>query len=258
MKIWTTASRNHFNRTLLGGNVKKTVILAIVLFHLCAGYALGGQFGPAEPQAKFGISHIGIGYHHYVDKWKFGNSHSNVSQDQIFLQMHVGLFPGGEVYLKLGQSNLEIDNGLSDLNSFNDFKGNYKLYETVGLRGLFVRGPYLDIGGFAEVSIFSKYEDATLAGTRLSIDNIISSNIGMVFQKRVDGGFLYAGPFFHYLEGKYHTSSDNLISSGTLKPNNYLGLFAGFRVIPTRHVVFTGEIQVREAVSAGAAISFRL
>jgi hypothetical protein len=246
------------NRHYWGVDVKKTIVLAIILFHIGAGLAFGGQFGPAEPQVKFGISHIGIGYHHYVDKWEFDNIISDVSQDQIFLQMHVGLFPGGEVYLKLGQSNLEINNGLSDFNGFNDFKSNYKLYETVGLRGLFVRGPYLDIGGFAEVSFFSKYEDSTPTGTSLNIDNIISSNVGMVFQKRVEGGSLYAGPFFHYLEGKYHTSADNLISSGTLRPDNHLGLFAGFRVIPTRHIVFTGEIQVREAVSAGAAISFRL
>jgi hypothetical protein len=239
--------------------VKKTVILAIFLFHLGAGLAAAGQFGPAESEARRGRANLGVGYHYYTDNWEFKkNMSADVSQDQFFLHLHLGLFPSGEVYLKLGNANLKIDDGMSSLaTGLHDFKAKGRLYETVGIKGVFVRGPFLDVGGFLEGSIFSTYKDVNISGTKFMTDNIYMANVGLTFQHRIEKGIVYAGPFYQYVTADYQTRN-NIIPSGTLRTENPICGFVGFQVHPTRYIAFTGELQFRESVSAGASISFRL
>jgi hypothetical protein len=226
--------------------MKRIVILAIILLHFGAGLSFAGQFGPPQPQTEPGQFSFGTGAFKFSDTWYFKadgfRAKGDIRQTQVFLQGNIGLFPEWESYARLGVANLR-----------RDIRDSLAPYGTIGLKGIAYRGKYLDVGGFVEGSYFSDYT-GTFSGMRFEVDNSYTANAGVAFQREVEGALLYAGPFWHYRKGDF--TSDISAISGSLRANRNVGGFVGIRWTPVNDIVIEGEVQYRDKVSGGLAISF--
>jgi len=234
--------------------MKTVFALSALLFFLGTTYAFAGQFGPAEAQVSPGQFSLGAGAFRYSDKWDFEKFTTDANQTQFFVQADVGLYPSTEAYLRIGGADAGVDDALGGSN----FRGGYAPYGTLGLKGLFHRGKYLDVGGFVEGSYFGSYSDST-PSAKLNLDKAFAVNAGLTFEKEIEGACLYAGPFFHYRKGDFsyadRTDATNNFS-GSAEEDNKIGGFLGIRWIAMQDIVVELETQLRNNLSFGGGISF--
>lgn len=233
--------------------MKKVLAQGIAILLLSSVSAFAGQFGPATPQTNPGKISLGVGIFGYADEWDFdgvNNFTTKARQTQAFVQLNLGLFPKWETYARVGMADLKIDNIVNG----SDFSAEFKPYGTVGVKGLFRRGGYVDLGGFVEGSYFLKYRDSS-GPNSLEVDNAFAANAGLTFQKEIEGALLYGGPFFHYRAADFTSNVAGLIS-GDLEEGGRFGGFLGIRWVALGDIVIETELQMRDKVSAGAAVSF--
>jgi hypothetical protein len=234
---------------------KLFVLIMLSLLLLSSSPVFAGQFGPAEAQVKPGQFSLGVGYFRYADEWNFDKYTTEAVQNQVFIQAELGLFPTWEIYLRGGAADLVVEGGLIG----DDFSSDeFAPYATGGLKGLFRRGKYLDIGGFAEASYFREFEDSNDAVKIMIFDDTIVANAGLTFQKEIEGALLYGGPFYHYREGDIWYVAVNSADSfnGTYEDSSSVGAFLGIRWVALKDIVIEGEVQLRNNLSGGAALSF--
>ncbi len=234
--------------------MRKLLFFAIIFCVLNAAPVFAGQFGPAQAQVRPGQFALGAGAFRYSDNWDFSKFSSDAVQTQLFIQGELGLFPNWETYLRLGAANLDVDGILGG----SDFRDDFVPYATLGLKGLIHRGKYLDFGGFVEGSYFDEYTDES-STAKVIIDQGIAMNAGVTFQKELEGALLYGGPFFHFREGDFWFVSKNAPAksfSSTYEENQNFGGFLGIRWVAYKDIVVETEFQLRENLSAGAALSF--
>lgn len=236
--------------------MRKALIFAIAFLLFGGAQALAGQFGPAEPQTKPGQYSIGFGAFAYSDEWDFDDLFvGDVRQTQVFLQFNYGFLPKWEAYLRAGMANLRIDEAVDA-----DFRDDFSPYGTVGVKGMLRRGTYIDTGVFAEGSYFTDYDDGD-GVNEMEIDSAFAFNTGVTFQKEIEGALLYGGPFLHFRQSDFTLRRDigggQLVSvSGTAEEDSVLGGLLGIRWTFKDDIVIEGEVQLRDNVSAGAAVSF--
>jgi hypothetical protein len=89
----------------------------------------------------------------------------------------------------------------------------------------------------------------------MKIDRSFAVNAGLTFQKELEGALLYGGPFFHFREADFSSDIDGL-GSGTAEEDENYGGFLGIRWKALGDIVVEGEVQLRNKVSAGAAVTF--
>ncbi|MFA5515651.1 MAG: hypothetical protein WDA20_05125 [Desulfuromonadales bacterium] len=239
--------------------MRRFFFLAIAICLVSISPAFAAQFGPAQAQVKPGQFALGVGVFHYSDRWdigsigSYGSSTTDAEQTQAFIQVELGLFPTWETYVRLGGANLKVNRALGGA-EFED--EDFEPFATVGLKGILLRGKYMDVGGFVEGSYFHEYTDET-STTLVVIDEAAEVNAGLTFQKEIEGALLYGGPFFHFREGDFWLASKTLGSgSSTYEETANLGAFLGIRWVGFDDIVVEAELQLRNNLSAGAALSF--
>ncbi|MBE0596486.1 MAG: hypothetical protein IH614_04385 [Desulfuromonadales bacterium] len=233
--------------------MQRVLVLVITLL-VFATPALAGQFGPATPLVQPGQFALGLGVFSYSDDWDFEAFTTDARQTQIFTQATLGLFSRWESYLRLGLADLRVDGAIGG----SSFRDDYQPYGTVGIKGLFRQGSYLDFGGFAEGSYFMDYEDSA-GSAKLEVDDALAVNAGLIFQMEIEGALLYAGPFFHYREADFsyrNPGGTPAAFSGTAESDSNFGGFLGIRWPVAKDLAIEAEVQLRDKVSAGAAVSF--
>lgn len=229
---------------------KLLVLIIISLLLLSSSPVIAGQFGPAEAQVKPGQFSLGVGYFNYSDEWNFDNFTSDATQNQVFIQAELGLFPTWEIYLRGGGADLVVKEA--------NFSDDLAPYATGGLKGLFRRGKYMDFGGFAEASYFHEYKDSNKMVKTMIVDETIVANAGLTFEKKIEGALLYGGPFYHYREGDVRVIATDPSKSfyGTYGDDSKFGGFLGIRWVALKDIVIEGELQLQKNLSGGAVLSF--
>jgi len=149
--------------------LKKVIIAAsLMAFTLAPSWATyTGQFGPPEPLVSEKKVSLGVGYFHFSGKLnpERGNSfirQHDIERNQVYLQAGYEFVTNWEMYLRVGGSDLRIDNAfpLAARNGSSDiFKDSFDPFGTFGLKGLVYNGSYFGIGPFFQASLFSSYND---------------------------------------------------------------------------------------------------
>jgi len=230
-------------------NLKVIFMLVGLILVVFLGTASAGQFGAPEPLASSGNISLGVGYFYNADKWKSSANSQDYkfSQNQIYLQFNATL-DKIEFYIRGGGADLKFDNAFGS----SDFNDNYKLFGTMGVKGILDINHYIGIGAFAQGSLFSTYKSQSSGSQELQIKNYSAVDVGLMLQGKFDKILVYAGPFLYWTYADMETSSH----SWNLKQSNNFGGVAGIRVPIAQGINIEIEGQYRQEFSAGGAISY--
>lgn len=252
--------------------LKKLIITALLMvFVLPAGHVTyAGNFGPPEPITNKGKASLGVGYFHLSEilnpsgvldsrNKSFIRQHE-IQRNQQYLQAGYGLIENWEAYLRVGGSDLKIDNAfpLAARNGSSDiFKNSFSPFGTFGVKGLLYDGSYFGIGPFFQASLFPSYQDKTryrgidpaceahqpiICGPlfitdrsdELKVKNPWDVNLGIGLQTKVYGVTLYGGPFAYWTGYKARfniksTEGNSLFDKTHYREKNNFGGFVGLR-----------------------------
>lgn len=224
-------------------HLKVTFMLVGLIVVVFLGTASAGQFGAPEPLASSGNISLGIGYFYNSDKLELGSEDYRFSQNQIYLQFSATL-EKIEFYIRGGGADFKLENAFPN----GDFNDNYKLFGTMGVKGMLDINDYLGIGAFAQGSLFSTYKSQGV-----EIKDLGEADVGLMLQGKFDKIRVYAGPFLYWTHAKAESTVSG--SSGLNQSNNFGGV-AGIRVPIAQGINIEIEGQYRQEFSAGAAISY--
>jgi hypothetical protein len=266
------------------------LVLALLMFAAGPSYALG-PFGAPEPTAQPGKFAFGVGYFYYDSSWdadvlnvvesivnqsgfvdgSVGVSNPKIQQNAFYLQGSYSFVKDWEVYGRLGGADLKakISAGITgeDAESL-DVRGSdgYKLFGTVGVKGLFYNSPSFAMGPFMQASFYSSYDDSFDMGDgdRISvkIQNPWDFSVGIAGQGKIGPVTIYGGPFFYYATTKAQFIARGFdvynVERATIKleEKNNIGAFLGFKVPITKQISFDMEGQLRSNYLFGASISY--
>lgn len=266
----------------------KKLILAVAIAAIFAmsSVVYAGQFGPPEPVAKEGKAALGIGYFYYSAKWKpedSGWDEGKITQNRVYLQLGYGFTENWEAYIMVGGADIKSKKAflLNDA----DFKQDLKPFGTIGIKGVFNVTPSFGIGPFLQASLGSSYTDKesfsvtlpaplTIFGTTLpagtytvtetlKYKNLSEINLGVGFQGKIEGAFLYGGPVVYWSRAKVNWTigvtgplTDSISDSTTYKEKNNIGGFAGIRWPLGEGLSLEVEGQVKSRFSIGGALTY--
>lgn len=261
--------------------------LSILVLLLFFGVSSAGQFGAPEPVSTPGGLAVGIGYFHDADHWelKSDSKKYGLVQNQMYLQLSSAILKEIEVYIRGGVADLNFDNafnsgvatGNQNVSGSNpDLNDKQRFFGTIGARGNFAINRWLSIGPAIQASLFSSYSDTasgSVSGTTVNESGRVHGKYevaaGLFLQDKftIDDTQtwvrIYAGPFVYWNHAQLDTSMTSPVStfpsltgSTTLNQNLNFGGAAGVRLSFRQGFNFELEGQVRQDVSAGAAISY--
>jgi len=222
-------------------NLKVILIGVGLILVAFLGTASAGQFGAPEPLASSGNISLGVGYFYSADQLELSDKSKDYkfSQNQIYLQFSATL-EKIEFYIRGGGADFKLENAFPG----GDFNDNYKLFGTMGVRGMIDITPYLGIGAFVQGSLFSTYKSQGV-----EIKDLGEADVGLMLQGKINRICVYAGPFLYWTHAKTE-------SSGSLNQSNNFGGVAGIRIPIYKGINFEIEGQYRQEFSAGAGISY--
>ena len=235
----------------------------------------GRLFGPPQPiSIAAGGLRTAIGYWYREDKFKNDTEHV-IRQNQIYSHVGYGAPNHWEAYARIGIADLKIIDAFSSADAStvtfkNDFEGNWKLFGTLGAKGLYPINETFGIGAFVEGShSFSDFKD-NVSGTHngvpftaeLTVENLWDVNLGIGLQARVPYDIkLYIGPYIYYSEAKA-SQSENIsglkFAEGdiTIKNKTNVGGFAEIEVPLAKGFSLNLEGRYSERFSAGIAVNY--
>lgn len=278
--------------------LKKLIITALLIAFTLSAARMGhaGQFGPPEPVTNEGKLSIGVGYFHLSGKLhpERGNSfirQHDIERNQIYLQAGYGFVTNWETYLRVGGSDLKIDNAfpLAARNGSSDiFKDSFDPFGTFGLKGLVYNGFYFGIGPFFQASLFSSYNDKrkyqgfdpacevqqpiicgplfiTDRSDELKVRRPWDVNLGIGFQTKLYGITLYGGPFAYWTGYKARfkiesTDGSSFFDATHYRETNNFGGFVGLRAplpwVEGFHAEVEGQFKNKGSVGISLHYSF--
>lgn len=233
-----------------------TVSIALVLFTI--GISFAGQFGPAEPAAKEGMTSMGVGYFYSESKMKSSNIGDLVfKSSQVYLQGSYSFVRNWEVYGRIGGANMK-----EQVSNFDD---SMKVFGSLGVRGLLYNDGLFSVGPFIQGNMYSNYSDTVTSGGatgRFTVENPWDGSVGLATQIKKDNFSVYYGPFAYIArnEVKVEAPFGNLLANGsaTLKEKQNLGVFLGINAVAIKdfNIGIEGQYTGRFSVGGMANYSF--
>jgi hypothetical protein len=287
--------------------MKRILAIIAALAVSLAASAYAGQFGPMDGDQADGQTTLGVGYTYHPAKYKMtGDSFVRVrvnadtyetalwSPASVKTTQHLAYVQATYknrswlVYGRLGGASMKIDDAFMFDNPA-DFKGGFKAFATVGIRGTYPVSSVFSVGPFFEASLFSGYDDndsraytgdfnadgtadTLLVNERIETENIKDLKLGLSFQANLDRATLYAGPFLYWTEAKAKENvdavlvdgvsglpTDSISASASSKwdEKGNLGGFAGVRVPLGQNFMFEAEGQLKSMISVGGSLSYK-
>lgn len=233
------------------------------------------MFGPPQTISKqTGGANTAIGYRYAEDTLK-GDLEHVVRQHQIYSQAAYGFSGLGEIYGRVGISDLRISDAFRSTSALtvvsgDSFEENWKFFGTLGAKGFYSINSIFGVGAFVQGSCnFSNFTDE-VAGTSggapfaadLKVKYLWDVNFGMGVQATVPYGIrLYAGPYVYYSEADAYLSVPVPgIQSGAEKASwtnqSGFGGYFGVAVELGRGFGVNLEGQYSDRFSAGSAITY--
>ncbi len=252
----------------------------ILVFVICSTFIFdttiqAGQFGPPEPASKDtnGWS-FGVGYFFYQDK--IGDeTFSKIQQHQIYLEVSKSIARYFEVYLRFGGADatgkdIFISDDPTVTFDKSDFDGDWRPFETLGLKGYYPVSNIFGVGVFAQGTYyFDSYKD-TLTGTiagipfsaQFEFKNWWNFTCGAALQAKLPYDILvYAGPYFFWSEitagstisalGTTYANDDS-----TLRNESHAGGYLGLVLPVTKQFKVNLEGQYSKELSGGILASY--
>jgi len=251
----------------------------------------GGQFGPPEPVANEGKVSLSFGYFHFSGILKPENGNllvrrHELEQNQIYLQASYGFLEGWEAYLRVGISDLKVNNALPLAGFFpliHDFKDGFGPFGTFGVKGLLYEWSIFGIGSFFQASMFPSYKDETSyivdpaacpappcplipveeRSDNLKVKRPWDVNLGLGLQSRIHGITLYGGPFVYWTgyRAEFQSKlfgSPRFTDQTHYREKNNFGGFVGLKVpLPwVEGLHAEAEGQFRNKSSGGISLNY--
>lgn len=253
--------------------MRKIIFLTALVFSLVflfQGFSHAGQlFGAFEPTTKKGHFSMGIGYFFSDDDFSPKNTafrNARTQQNQIFIQGNYGFIEGGEVYLRGGAADAEIERIFLDNSDFND---DFKPFGTLGVRLSNPLNSIFSVGTFLQGSLYSNYSDETTVPGILVKEKYETKNLpweiilGAGLQARIhETTLLYAGPMFYLERFDMKRTMTSIIDNITVeessryKERNNIGAFLGLRFSLGKQFHVEVEGQMKRRASAGGSITY--
>lgn len=245
----------------------------LLVLVLTVGTSYAGQFGSVKPAAKIGQISQEIGYFWSQGEWEAddrGFDDVDITQNEIYFQAGYGLSDDWETYFRIGGADFKIENPVPDEfvgDEDFDMEDDFEPYVTLGARGLFYRGSFLNLGAFVQGSYYSTYEDkkrAELPGgtTTLMLEfrDHWAVNAGAALQTELGGVSLYAGPILYFSRGTVKLEASALgiteRQSSTYEEKTDFGGVAGISVPLPGLGSLCFEGQYRNKISVGGAFVY--
>jgi len=259
----------------------RIIAVSVLMLFVTSNLVYAGQFGPPEPAAKEGHVSIGTGYFYHSAKVKVtpeggDEFEDKAKQNRVYLQVGYGFVKNGEIYLRVGSADFKIPEVFVEEDiSWRppDFKGDFKPFGTIGIKGFFDLSPSFGIGPFFQASLYSTYKDergisvpeagVTITET-MRVKNLREVNLGVGLQGKIGGAILYAGPVAYWTKAKGDWTQ-TIIDDGfeetesasfKVKEKNNFGGFAGLRLPLTKNLNFEVEGQLKSKFSMGGALTY--
>lgn len=242
--------------------------LSLLLVLGTSGAVLAGQFGPVAPAARSGEISQEIGYFRSVAEWttdESGFADGAMTMNQAYLQAGYGLAGGWEGYLRLGGSDLSLENAFAIDDS--EMKGSIAPFLTVGARGLLYDGKVFDLGVFLQGTYFAPFEDSntavvggTLFNEKLKLKNLWDVNLGLALQANIGKLAVYAGPVAYHgqgrLEARVEAGGISDSSTAAYEERGNVGAVAGLNLRLARNLNLSLEGQYKSKLSAAGAVTY--
>jgi len=220
----------------------KKLLFMVTCLLLIGSTAFATNFGPASPGVEPGQMAFGAGYFHYNGDLDI---EVDARQSMPYVQLNYGLSQGWEVYGQLGAADIEID----------DFEDGYRPFAAAGLKMLITERPTFNLGAFVQGTYFSDYDDSQ-NGITVDIESSYEADLGLTFEKEIEGAVLYGGPVLFIREGDISVSGATNASDDYEEDSNFGG-FVGIRWELKDGIIIDLEGQYKTGLSGGADVLFK-
>jgi len=227
----------------------KRILFMVSCLLLIGSTAFATNFGPASPGVAPGQMAFGAGYFHYNGDW---DDDTDGRQSMPYVQLSYGLTQGWEIYGQVGAADLSVDDAYGP---GDDFEDGYRPFVAAGLKMLITERPTFNLGAFVQGTYFSDYDDSQ-GGATLDIESNYEANLGLTFEKEIEGALLYGGPVVFTREGDV-SASGTLTGSDTYEEDSNFGGFLGIRWELKDGIIFDLEGQYKTGLSGGADVLFK-
>jgi len=232
------------------------VILLVSMF-LVPSFAMAGMIGPLDGALLPGKVSFGIGYQYQQEKFSSNfNGNFRTGQNQEFVQVNVGLFPGWEGYLRGGIADMRADTnpGWSD---------SPKAFGAIGLKGIVWKNQMFAIGPFGEFSYCDKYSENIIvsptSSVRTTVSNQYAVKAGVMASAKVAKLTIYAGPYYSWVNGdaKYDVYLGNRMIgslSENLTAKGQVGGLVGVKIPINAKFSVNAEGQFSDVSASGGVL----
>lgn len=237
-------------------------IICIIAVFACmsAVAAYAGQYGSPEPVAQPGKGSIGIGYGYTSGRWEpddsLNFSEIKTMQDQFYVQGSFSPVKNWEAYIRLGGTNLRIDDMGAGVERFRD---EMKPFGSIGIRGLAYNTGGFGIGPFIQASLSSKLDDSVstpIGPVTVEFKKPWDVSGGLAFYMKHEGVSLFGGPFFYIAQADMDMSATGYSASAEYEEKGHVGGYAGVRLPLGGGFSIEAEGILRSRLSVGAVLSY--
>lgn len=251
----------------------RKILLMLSVCALIAATSHAGQFGAVSPVAQVGQISQEIGFFSSRGEWKAEDrdfEDAEIVQNQFYIQAGYGLSENWESYFRIGAADFKIKDPVPDEFAGDedfDMEDDPQLFAALGIRGIFYRGSFFNLGAFVQGNYFSGYEDsktAPVAGVatelELEFDDHWDVSTGAAIEAELGEVGFYAGPVLYLSRGKLELEAKAIgiteTRSSTYEERGYLGAVAGITLPVAGFGKLYVEGQYRNKVSAGGAFVY--
>lgn len=226
----------------------RLITTTILFTFIATSIAIAGQFGAPQPVANDKGFALGVGYFYSQNKWEPRDNTIDkdwkMTRNEVYIQAS-GALKYIEGYVRLGGSDMKLEDGLGVGNDFDD---SGKAFGSVGARGIFYVTPSFGIGPVFQASVYDNFKD-TAGPVTVEMKNPWEVGLALAFQGNIgDNLILYAGPYLFWSQFKVEDGP-----SWEAKSN--FGGMGGIRFKFNRIFSIEAEGQYTNELSAGAVFN---